>query len=73
MTIEITCPNCNFSKSVPTEKIPEGVRYATCPRCGNMFEFNPVTPEFDLEAGGDYGEERAGASTPPWERKGSVH
>lgn len=40
MIKEITCPNCNFSKKVPEEKIPQGVRWAKCPRCKNTFEFD---------------------------------
>lgn len=42
MIINITCPNCNFSKKIPTERIPEGIRYVKCPRCSNTFEIPPV-------------------------------
>lgn len=38
MTVEITCPNCNFSKGLPREKIPKGVRWAICPRCKQRFD-----------------------------------
>jgi hypothetical protein len=38
MIIDITCPNCNFSKKVPHDKIPEGIKFAKCPRCRNTFE-----------------------------------
>jgi hypothetical protein len=44
MIINITCPNCNFSKDVPSEKIPEGIKHAKCPRCSKTFEI-PVIPE----------------------------
>jgi hypothetical protein len=40
MIIDITCPNCNFTRKVPEEKIPQGVRWATCPRCKKTFEFD---------------------------------
>ncbi|MBN2419570.1 MAG: zinc-ribbon domain-containing protein [Deltaproteobacteria bacterium] len=42
MIIEIKCPNCNFSKKVPQEKIPEGIKYAKCPSCNNTFELPSV-------------------------------
>lgn len=45
MIINITCPDCNFSKNVPTEKIPEGIRFAKCPRCSNTFELPPITDQ----------------------------
>ena len=48
MIIEITCPNCNFSKKVPQEKIPDGIKLAKCPRCGNTFNINPVDDPSDL-------------------------
>lgn len=38
MTVEIVCPHCRFTKQVPREKIPPGVRWATCPRCRQRFE-----------------------------------
>ena len=42
MIINITCPNCNFSKKVPRDKIPEGLKYAKCPRCKNTFELPSI-------------------------------
>ena len=45
MIIDITCPNCNFSKKVPREKIPEGIKFAKCPRCSKTFEL----PSMDKE------------------------
>ena len=44
MTVDLTCPFCSFSKKVPKEKIPAGVRWATCPRCQRRFEI-PSLPE----------------------------
>ncbi len=45
MIFNITCPNCNFSRKVPQEKIPEGIKYAKCPRCGNTFELPSVSDQ----------------------------
>ncbi|OPX37867.1 MAG: hypothetical protein B1H13_12190 [Desulfobacteraceae bacterium 4484_190.3] len=45
MIIEITCPFCQFSKRVPSEKIPDGVKWVTCPRCRQRFEFNKKEAE----------------------------
>jgi predicted Zn finger-like uncharacterized protein len=33
----ITCPQCNFSKEVPDERIPPQARSVTCPRCKVRF------------------------------------
>ena len=38
MTVALTCPYCSFSKKVPKEKIPENVRWVTCPRCQQRFD-----------------------------------
>jgi hypothetical protein len=45
MTVEMVCPYCHFSKKVPKEKIPARARWATCPICGQRFEFS--VPEKD--------------------------
>jgi predicted Zn finger-like uncharacterized protein len=37
--VEITCPQCNYSKSVPVEKIPPRIKWVRCPRCGSRFEY----------------------------------
>ena len=39
MTVEITCPNCRYSKQLAEDRIPPGVRWATCPRCKERFDF----------------------------------
>lgn len=54
MIIEITCPFCQFSKRVPSEKIPDGVKWVTCPRCRQRFEFSKKEAEA-----------AEGAATPP--------
>jgi transcription elongation factor Elf1 len=45
MIIEISCPFCQFAKRVPSEKIPDGVKWVTCPRCRQRFEFNKKEAE----------------------------
>ena len=57
--IEITCPQCNYTKSIPLEKIPPGARWIKCPQCGNRFEY--LKKEEDRET-----EKR---SATPWERR----
>jgi hypothetical protein len=68
MTVEITCPHCNWTKKVPRERIPAGVRWATCPRCKERFEF--TLPEevgsSPMEKGPVIEGERV---PPPWEER----
>jgi hypothetical protein len=40
MSMQLTCPYCQYSKKVQREKIPAGVRWATCPRCHQRFELS---------------------------------
>ncbi len=71
MTVEITCPRCNFSKSIPAEKVPAGARWATCPQCKNRFAFAPPEADPGLEdKQNDIGEEgRVERRAPPWESR----
>jgi len=57
--VEITCPQCNYTKSIPIEKIPPGARWIKCPKCGNRFEY--LKKEKDVET------EKRDAT--PWERR----
>ena len=57
--VVITCPQCNYSRSIPGERIPPRTRWVRCPRCGTRFEF--VRSERDEE------EEKSLAT--PWERR----
>lgn len=50
MAVNIQCPKCGFSKSVPEEKVPPGVRWANCPRCKNRFEFTLGKPGPGLQS-----------------------
>jgi len=57
MAVEISCPNCRYSKQV--EEIPPGVRWATCPRCKQRFDFTK----------GWSGRTEPGRTLSPWERR----
>lgn len=37
----LTCPLCQFSKEVPTEKLPSQVVKVTCPKCRQSFSYTP--------------------------------
>lgn len=71
MTVEIVCPDCGFSKSIPDEKIPAGVKFANCPRCKKRFELAIRTPSFGLEKAQETDGIMAKAerAAPPWERR----
>jgi hypothetical protein len=57
--VMITCPQCNYTRNIPPERIPSRTRWVRCPRCGARFEF--------VRSEGD-GEEKKSFST-PWERR----
>jgi hypothetical protein len=59
MTVEITCPKCGYSKNLAAERIPPGVRWATCPRCKQRFDFTL----------GWSGAKRQDRIPSPWERR----
>jgi len=61
MNIKINCPKCNYSKQVAEDKIRPGVRWATCPRCRERFDFTR-----DLDRAG---RKSNGRILPPWERR----
>jgi len=83
MILEVTCPHCNFSKEIPGDKIPKGVKWATCPRCRRKFELGlpqdvqrgsaQVPKVREGEAGGSAavgpGSARGGA---PWENRSAL-
>ena len=59
MTVDISCPKCGYSKQLAEDRIPPGVRWATCPRCKERFDFTL----------GWTGAKRRGRIPPPWERR----
>lgn len=38
MTVDIICPECNFTQKIPEETIPDEMRWVRCPRCNATFE-----------------------------------
>ncbi len=69
MIINITCPNCNFSKQVPSENIPANIKHAKCPRCSKTFEIQgmsePETPPENPLPQGPLSQETLDQVVPP--------
>lgn len=75
MNIEVICPYCRFSKKLPKEKIPVGARWATCPSCGQRFEFSARGKDTDPaieEAGSGYAFKEPKRKGAPWENRAEV-
>jgi predicted Zn finger-like uncharacterized protein len=54
MTMEILCPECQFSREVDETKIPPRSQVATCPKCKTKFKFRELPEEeFALEEQAD--------------------
>ena len=72
--MEITCPNCNFSKRIRPEKLPVGVKWATCPRGEHRFEFILAATGTDPRPGsiGRAPERRPQRGAAPWESRAEV-
>jgi len=51
-TVQITCPHCDFSKSVEREKISAGKKKVTCPQCKQNFLFSLDEDDFKFQADG---------------------
>ena len=49
--MQITCPNCQFSKDVPEEKIPPRAEQATCPKRRHKFKFRDLSGSFEISEG----------------------
>lgn len=48
--MQIICPKCEFMQDVPDEKIPPKAEKATCPKCGEKFQFRSVSQQdFTIE------------------------
>lgn len=46
-TTTITCPECGFSRELPSERIPDTPVQVTCPRCRGSFPFTRQKPMTD--------------------------
>ena len=62
MTVAITCPKCGYSKQLAEDRIPPGVRWATCPRCKDRFDFTLAWT----------GAKQQGRIPPAWERRAEI-
>jgi predicted Zn finger-like uncharacterized protein len=60
--VVITCPQCNYSRSISVDRIPPRTRWVRCPRCGTRFEF--VRSEHEHEG-------KQGVAI-PWERRAQL-
>lgn len=57
--MDITCPECGFTRRVPDDKIPAGSVRATCPKCKTKFQFRSLPDEFPGEPEHEAGDEHA--------------
>lgn len=50
-TFVLSCPNCDFSKDMPLDKLPKKPSSVTCPKCKTVFTFNPdsISNNVDFE------------------------
>lgn len=62
--MKIQCPQCDFSREVNEEKIPDKASLATCPKCGHKFYFREPETAFDLKDQVDGEEEQAEQEEP---------
>jgi predicted Zn finger-like uncharacterized protein len=46
--MQITCPNCNYSKQVDPEMLPPDITRVTCPKCDERFAL-PIAAQGTLE------------------------
>src|SRR5512134_1817250 len=61
MIVHLTCPKCGYTKSFERDRIPPGVRRATCPRCKERFDFSKDLDRADRIQGS--------RALSPWERR----
>lgn len=47
--MDIICPECNFSRTVPDEKVPPTAEVATCPKCKAKFRFRTLSKPADFQ------------------------
>jgi hypothetical protein len=67
MSVQVVCPHCGFTKSVPEERIPPGAKSAICPRCRERFEIPALKP---AARAGSFG--KKSRMLPPWERRSEL-
>jgi hypothetical protein len=72
--VKIVCPNCNFSKEIPEERISPAVKWATCPQCRNRFQFRDAAPLTVVDSGPAETGDRTKRDRilSPWERRSDI-
>ncbi len=48
--MHITCPDCQYRREIPDEKLPARAQMATCPKCGLKFQFRELPPPSIFDA-----------------------
>ncbi len=61
----ITCPECNFTRDVRDDKLPERAQVATCPKCKHKFKFRDLPPEADAQPVNDDRSQERPTQEPP--------
>jgi hypothetical protein len=67
MSVQVVCPHCGFTKSVPEERIPPGAKSAICPRCRERFEIPALKPAARADSFN-----KKSRMLPPWERRSEL-
>lgn len=49
--MDITCPQCDFSKTLDPSKVPDHPIKATCPKCGHQFTYVKSVDQHTTETG----------------------
>lgn len=48
--LTISCPSCGISRQLPADKVPEGERRVTCPKCKHVFSYcKPASPTLHVD------------------------
>ncbi len=66
MIVNVICPHCQFSKGIPLERIPTGVKWAICPQCRQRFRFDDMLPDRGMAS------ETPRRGSSPWERRSEI-
>lgn len=62
--MNITCPNCGFTREVPEDRIPAGAAFATCPNCDERFRLADAAQAAASDGPPPPGEAQAAAPEP---------
>ncbi len=46
--MQLTCPNCKFTKEMSSEKLPMIPALVVCPKCRTKFRYEPPEPEVNI-------------------------